>query len=81
MATVDIIVLPQMEVNKAKREKHFRSSSDGRQASGPMRIALFARFAHPPRRSIARAGYHDYFVATPQTKFSLRRPRAAARTT
>lgn len=24
---------------------------------------------------IARAGYHDYFVSTPQTKFSLRRPR------
>jgi flavin reductase (DIM6/NTAB) family NADH-FMN oxidoreductase RutF len=24
---------------------------------------------------IARAGYHDYFVATPQTKFSLRRPK------
>jgi flavin reductase (DIM6/NTAB) family NADH-FMN oxidoreductase RutF len=24
---------------------------------------------------IARAGYHDYFVATPQTNFSLRRPR------
>jgi hypothetical protein len=24
---------------------------------------------------IARAGYHDYFVATPETRFSLRRPR------
>jgi flavin reductase (DIM6/NTAB) family NADH-FMN oxidoreductase RutF len=24
---------------------------------------------------IARAGYHDYFVGTPQTKFSLRRPK------
>jgi flavin reductase (DIM6/NTAB) family NADH-FMN oxidoreductase RutF len=24
---------------------------------------------------IARAGYHDFFVATPQTKFSLRRPK------
>jgi len=24
---------------------------------------------------IARAGYHDYFVATPETKFSLRRPK------
>jgi flavin reductase (DIM6/NTAB) family NADH-FMN oxidoreductase RutF len=24
---------------------------------------------------IARAGYHDYFAATPQTKFSLRRPK------
>jgi flavin reductase (DIM6/NTAB) family NADH-FMN oxidoreductase RutF len=24
---------------------------------------------------IARAGYHDYFVSTPQTKFSLRRPK------
>jgi flavin reductase (DIM6/NTAB) family NADH-FMN oxidoreductase RutF len=24
---------------------------------------------------IARAGYHDYFVATPATKFSLRRPK------
>lgn len=23
---------------------------------------------------IARAGYHDYFVATPETKFSIRRP-------
>jgi flavin reductase (DIM6/NTAB) family NADH-FMN oxidoreductase RutF len=27
---------------------------------------------------IARAGYHDYFVATPQTKFSLRRPKGGA---
>lgn len=26
-------------------------------------------------RPIARAGYHDYFVATPETKFSMRRPR------
>ena len=26
-------------------------------------------------RPIARAGYHDYFVSTPQTKFSLRRPK------
>jgi flavin reductase (DIM6/NTAB) family NADH-FMN oxidoreductase RutF len=26
-------------------------------------------------RPIARAGYHDYFVATPETKFSIRRPR------
>jgi flavin reductase (DIM6/NTAB) family NADH-FMN oxidoreductase RutF len=25
-------------------------------------------------RPIARAGYHDYFVSTPETKFSLRRP-------
>ena len=24
---------------------------------------------------IARAGYHDYFVSTPKTKFSLRRPK------
>ena len=24
---------------------------------------------------IARAGYHDYFVATPATKFSIRRPK------
>ena len=24
---------------------------------------------------IARAGYHDYFVSTPQTQFSLRRPK------
>jgi len=24
---------------------------------------------------IARAGYHDYFVGTPETKFSLRRPK------
>ena len=28
--------------------------------------------AMPP---IARAGYHDYFVGTPETKFSLRRPK------
>ena len=26
-------------------------------------------------RPITRAGYHDYFVATPETKFSLRRPK------
>jgi flavin reductase (DIM6/NTAB) family NADH-FMN oxidoreductase RutF len=26
-------------------------------------------------RPIARAGYHDYFVSTPQTKFSMRRPQ------
>lgn len=26
-------------------------------------------------RPIARAGYHDYFVATPETKFSVRRPK------
>jgi flavin reductase (DIM6/NTAB) family NADH-FMN oxidoreductase RutF len=26
---------------------------------------------------IARAGYHDYFVSTPQTKFSMRRPEIA----
>jgi flavin reductase (DIM6/NTAB) family NADH-FMN oxidoreductase RutF len=25
-------------------------------------------------RPIARAGYRDYFVSTPETKFSLRRP-------
>jgi flavin reductase (DIM6/NTAB) family NADH-FMN oxidoreductase RutF len=25
-------------------------------------------------RPIARAGYHEYFVATPETKFSIRRP-------
>jgi hypothetical protein len=24
---------------------------------------------------IARAGYHDYFVSTPETKFSIRRPK------
>jgi flavin reductase (DIM6/NTAB) family NADH-FMN oxidoreductase RutF len=29
-------------------------------------------------RPIARAGYHDYFVATPETKFSIRRPRGDA---
>lgn len=28
-------------------------------------------------RPIARAGYHDYFVATPETKFSIRRPSGA----
>jgi flavin reductase (DIM6/NTAB) family NADH-FMN oxidoreductase RutF len=26
-------------------------------------------------RPIARAGYHDYFVGTPETKFSLTRPK------
>src|SRR5438067_1845670 len=26
---------------------------------------------------IARAGYHDYFVSTPDTKFSIRRPQVA----
>src|ERR1700693_4482913 len=26
-------------------------------------------------RPIARAGYHDYFVGTPETKFSLARPK------
>jgi flavin reductase (DIM6/NTAB) family NADH-FMN oxidoreductase RutF len=26
-------------------------------------------------RPVARAGYHDYFVATPETKFSMRRPK------
>jgi flavin reductase (DIM6/NTAB) family NADH-FMN oxidoreductase RutF len=26
-------------------------------------------------RPIARAGYHDYFVATPESKFSIRRPK------
>jgi flavin reductase (DIM6/NTAB) family NADH-FMN oxidoreductase RutF len=26
-------------------------------------------------RPIARAGYHDYFVSTPQSKFSIRRPK------
>jgi len=26
-------------------------------------------------RPIARAGYHEYFVATPETQFSIRRPR------
>ena len=25
-------------------------------------------------RPIARAGYHQYFVSTPETKFSMRRP-------
>jgi flavin reductase (DIM6/NTAB) family NADH-FMN oxidoreductase RutF len=25
-------------------------------------------------RPIMRAGYHEYFVATPETKFSMRRP-------
>jgi flavin reductase (DIM6/NTAB) family NADH-FMN oxidoreductase RutF len=28
-------------------------------------------------RPIARAGYHDYFVATPETRFSIRRPPGA----
>jgi len=28
-------------------------------------------------RPIARAGYHDYFVATPETKFSMTRPKGA----
>lgn len=28
-------------------------------------------------RPIARAGYHDYFVSTPETKFSIRRPKSA----
>jgi flavin reductase (DIM6/NTAB) family NADH-FMN oxidoreductase RutF len=28
-------------------------------------------------RPIARAGYHDYFVSTPESKFSIRRPKAA----
>jgi hypothetical protein len=31
--------------------------------------------SHPAQCTIARAGYHDYFVATPQIKFSLRRPK------
>jgi hypothetical protein len=26
-------------------------------------------------RPIARAGYRDYFVATPETKFSITRPK------
>ena len=26
---------------------------------------------------VARAGYHDYFVLTPETRFSLRRPKRA----
>ena len=26
-------------------------------------------------RPIGRAGYRDYFVSTPQTKFSITRPR------
>jgi flavin reductase (DIM6/NTAB) family NADH-FMN oxidoreductase RutF len=26
-------------------------------------------------RPIARAGYHDYFVGTPETKFSIKRPK------
>jgi flavin reductase (DIM6/NTAB) family NADH-FMN oxidoreductase RutF len=29
-------------------------------------------------RPIARAGYGDYFVSTPETKFSLRRPARGA---
>lgn len=28
-------------------------------------------------RPIARAGYHDYFVSTPETKFSIRRPKGS----
>jgi flavin reductase (DIM6/NTAB) family NADH-FMN oxidoreductase RutF len=28
-------------------------------------------------RPIARAGYHDYFVSTPETRFSMRRPKGA----
>jgi flavin reductase (DIM6/NTAB) family NADH-FMN oxidoreductase RutF len=28
-------------------------------------------------RPIARGGYHDYFVSTPETKFSIRRPPGA----
>lgn len=28
-------------------------------------------------RPIARAGYHEYFVSTPETKFSMRRPKTA----
>jgi flavin reductase (DIM6/NTAB) family NADH-FMN oxidoreductase RutF len=28
-------------------------------------------------RPIARAGYHDYFAATPETKFSMKRPSGA----
>jgi flavin reductase (DIM6/NTAB) family NADH-FMN oxidoreductase RutF len=28
-------------------------------------------------RPIARAGYHDYFVSTPETKFSIRRPKSS----
>jgi flavin reductase (DIM6/NTAB) family NADH-FMN oxidoreductase RutF len=28
-------------------------------------------------RPIARAGYNDYFVSTPETKFSMRRPKGA----
>jgi flavin reductase (DIM6/NTAB) family NADH-FMN oxidoreductase RutF len=31
-------------------------------------------------RPIARAGYHDYFVSTPETKFSIRRPRGGGGT-
>lgn len=27
-------------------------------------------------RPIARAGYHDYFVSTPETKFSIKRPES-----
>ena len=29
-------------------------------------------------RPIARAGYHDYFVSTPESKFSIRRPKSGA---
>jgi hypothetical protein len=28
-------------------------------------------------RPIARAGYHDYFVSTPESKFSIRRPKVS----
>jgi flavin reductase (DIM6/NTAB) family NADH-FMN oxidoreductase RutF len=28
-------------------------------------------------RPITRAGYHDYFVATPETKFAMQRPTSA----
>ena len=31
-------------------------------------------------RPIARAGYRDYFVSTPETKFSIRRPRGGGGT-
>jgi flavin reductase (DIM6/NTAB) family NADH-FMN oxidoreductase RutF len=31
-------------------------------------------------RPIARAGYHDYFVGTPETKFSLARPKGGGTT-
>jgi flavin reductase (DIM6/NTAB) family NADH-FMN oxidoreductase RutF len=29
-------------------------------------------------RPIARAGYHEYFVATPETRFALKRPSATS---